>query len=73
MAQNVVGMMFLMAMTEPKFEDKSYYKEPVPLTNALVYPLTSVKVVTKVPLNIGRLDELSEREMIPEEEEDMGS
>ena len=75
MAQNVVGMMFLMAMTDPKFEDKSYYKEPVPLTNALIYPLTSVKVITKAPLNIGgELEEYEGRsgEEGPEEE-DAGS
>ena len=74
MAQNVIGMMFLMAMTEPKFEDKSFYKEPVPLTNALIYPLTSVKVITKLPLNIGGDDQSAgeHSEGIPEEE-DAGS
>ena len=76
MSQNVIGLMFLVAMPDAQFEDKTYYdlNEPMPLTNLTVFPRTKVNLVLQGPLRVGYvLQETSEEEDDEEEEEDFGS
>ena len=76
MSQNVIGLMFFLAMPNAEFEDKTYYdlNEPMPLTNVLVYPRTQVKLVLKEPLRVGDVPHQStEEDDDDEEEEDIGS
>ena len=67
--------MFLLAMPNAEFEDKTYYdlNEPMPLTNVTVYPRTQVKLVLKEPLRVGDVPHQStEEDDDDDEEEDVG-
>ena len=73
MTQNVITTMFLVALPDVKFKDKTYYDTNVsmPLTNMLIHPMTIVHVTAKLPLNIMQLessDEEIDEEELPEEE-----